>query len=274
MPIELQEARMVFIKQHGVSGRDYYKSLYAAGLEQEAEWLRRGAAQKVDSIEDFLVQRAIKPRTIMELGCGPGAVIRECCNRGLASRYVGVDYSAEAVDYLRTASPQIEAIQADITASDVLMGRAVDVVVLSHVLEHLEEPEKFLIATLAKLQFSYLVVEVPLEDLFGARLKNLIKDRRINTSGHVQFFTRASFLALLRSHGLKILAQRTYVPINSLDTIRFLKAKEGFSLFRYFRMICGALLAAALYPLWSRLYYSHHAVLCVRDESGAASVER
>ena len=40
---------MALVKQPGISGRDFYKSLYASELEQEAEWLRRGAASKVDS---------------------------------------------------------------------------------------------------------------------------------------------------------------------------------------------------------------------------------
>jgi SAM-dependent methyltransferase len=253
---------MALVKQPGISGRDFYESLYASELEQEAEWLRRGAASKVDSIEAFLARHSIIAGTIMELGCGPGAVIRECHRRALANRYIGVDYSADAVNYLRTNAPEIEAIQADIISPDFSMEEKVDVVVLTHVIEHLENPHEFLATMLQKLRFTYLIVEVPLEDLLGARLKNLFKDRRINTSGHVQFFTASSFVDLLATHKLKILDQRRYIPIHGLDTIRFLRAKDGLSRLRFLRMIAGSVLTRVLYPVWSRLYYSHYAVIC------------
>jgi SAM-dependent methyltransferase len=78
----------------------------------------------------------------MELGCGTGAVIRECYRRALARRYIGVDYSAEAIAYLQTNAPQIEAIRADITSPDFLIPE-VDVVYLRHVIEHLDDSHAF-----------------------------------------------------------------------------------------------------------------------------------
>lgn len=262
---------MSSFKQLSVSGRDYYEHLYASGLEMEAEWLRRGAAHKVDSVEGFLRRRCIEAETIMELGCGPGEIVRECQRRNLARRYVGVDYSAEAIAYLRTRSPDITGLQADITSPDLELTVSPDVVILSHVLEHLENPDDFLAAALRKIDFDYLIVEVPLEDLPGARLKDLVKDRRINTSGHVQFFNPTSFLHLLGSHGLEVLEHRRYVPILDLDTMRFLRAKEQLSQARFMRMVAGSALSSVLSPLWSRLYYSHYAVLCTRGEAAGRS---
>jgi SAM-dependent methyltransferase len=257
---------MALVKQVGVSGRDYYESLYASELDQEAEWLRRSAAHKVDSVETLLARHSLSAQTIMELGCGTGAVIRECKRRGLARRYIGVDYSPDAIAYLRTSAPEIEAIQADINSPDFSMAEAVDVVVLTHVIEHLDDPHEFLSGTLRKLNFKYMVAEVPLEDLLASRLKNLVRDRRINTTGHVQFFAPSSFERLLTSHELKIIDRRRYIPIHSLDTIRFLQAKDGLSRLGVSRMIASSILTRALYPVWARLYYSHYAVLCSRND--------
>jgi SAM-dependent methyltransferase len=259
---------MTLSKQADINGRDFYESLYASGIEQEAEWLRRGASQKVDSIETLLARNSIAPQKILELGCGPGAVIRECRHRALAHRYIGVDYSADAVNYLRNNAPGIEAIQADITSPDFSIEEEADVVVLSHVIEHLENPGEFLTATLQKLRFRYMIVEVPLEDLPGGRLKNLFWDRRINTTGHVQFFNPSSFMGLLTTHGLKIIDRYRYIPRNDFDTIRFLRAKDGLSLATVSRMAAGFVVASALHPIWSRLYHSHYAVLCSRFPEG------
>jgi 2-polyprenyl-3-methyl-5-hydroxy-6-metoxy-1,4-benzoquinol methylase len=258
---------MALVKQVDISGRDYYESLYASELDGEAEWQRRSAAPKVDSIQTLLARHSINAQTIMELGCGVGAVICECRRRELARRYIGVDYSADAVTYLRTHAPEIEAIQADINSPDFAMKEAIDVVVLTHVIEHLDDPHQFLTVTLQKLQFKYMIAEVPLEDLLAGRLKNLFRDRRINTGGHVQFFNPSSFKHLLTAHGLKILDRRRYIPVNSLDTIRFLQAKDGLSPLGVSRMIASSVLARAFYPLWARLYYSHYAVLCTLSDA-------
>jgi len=256
---------VTLVKQPGISGRDYYESLYASELDQEAEWLRRSAACKVDSIETLLARNSITPRTIVELGCGPGAVIRECSRRALAHRYVAVDYSPDAISYLRAKAPEIEAVQADITSPEFSLDEPVDVVVLTHVIEHLDDPHAFLTQTLQKLQSRYMVAEVPLEDLLVPRLQSLNKDRRINISGHVQFFTPASFDRLLTAHGLRILDRHRYIPIHSLDTIRFLKAKNGLSHLGASRIMVGSVLKRALYPLLARLHYAHYAVLCSRS---------
>jgi SAM-dependent methyltransferase len=256
---------MALLKEVDVSGRDYYKSLYSSELDQEAEWLRRGAANKVDSIQTLLRDSSINPQTIMELGCGTGAVIRECRRRGVASRYLAVDYSPDAIGYLRSHEPEIEAIQADITAQEFSMP-AVDVVYLTHVIEHLDDPDAFLTGALRNLKFKYLIAEVPLEDLAAGKLKNLVRDRRVNVSGHVQFFTATSFERLLKANGLNIIDRCRYVPFHSLETIRFLKEKNQLSSLVVSRMIAGSVLTRALYPIWARLYYSHYAVLCSRSE--------
>jgi hypothetical protein len=114
-----------------------------------------------------------------------------------------------------------------------------------------------------------MLAEVPLDDLLAGRLKNLVKDRRINTTGHVQFFTPSSFEHLLTTHGLKILDRRRYVPIHSLETIRFLQAKDKLSSLGVSRKIASSVLASAFYPIWARLYYSHYALLCSRADTAS-----
>lgn len=253
------------VKDPTVCGRDYYESLYHEQVVAEAEWLRRGAIEKANSIERLLKNHGIRPTTFMELGCGTGAVIRECQNRGLAQRYIAADYSTEALQYLKGYSPNIETICTDITIPGAL-PRQVDVVILSHVLEHLETPAAFL-QSLRHIEYSYLIAEVPLEDLFAGRLKSWVWDRTRNISGHVQFFTAPSFRRLLACNGLSVIDERRYVPILDPDTIKFVCRKNSANRLQCMRMtVTNYYLPSLLEPLWARFYYAHHAVLCNKSE--------
>src|SRR5436190_370624 len=116
------------------SGRDYYEEIYQNELELEAEWLRYGAVDNVNSVEILLNRHGIKPFTRLELGCGTGAVIAECQRRGLGQEFTAIDYSKEAIGFLESHSRAIHCMAADITDPDFKLDGYFDVVVLSHVL--------------------------------------------------------------------------------------------------------------------------------------------
>jgi hypothetical protein len=150
----------------------------------------------------------------------------------------------------------------DITSGSFSVSGHFNVVVLSHVIEHLDEPRKML-AALRRIDYSYLIVEVPLEDLPLARMKGLLKDRTKNQAGHVQFFSAKSFIALLASAGLRPIESRRYVPKQTAERIRFMCQKNGWGIAKYWQSLAtGRYLPLAFGPLWSRLYYSHLAVIC------------
>ncbi len=257
-------------KDAGMTGRDHYRSIYQQTLEAEAEWLRAGAAGKADSIGFFLRERNIRPESLLELGCGTGALITECQRRDYAQRYSSVDYSPEAISYLSSHSPGIQSLAADITSDDFAPAESYDVVILSHVLEHLEDPGAFL-RSVQRINFSWLVLEVPLEDLFFSRVKSLLRDRTQNLAGHVQFYTAASFDQLVTGSGLEILGRRTYVPVQGRDDLRFVCTKNGAGRLKYLQtLLTGRYLPLATRPLWARLYYAHYAVLCRRASDARA----
>jgi 2-polyprenyl-3-methyl-5-hydroxy-6-metoxy-1,4-benzoquinol methylase len=252
------------MKTTTVSGRDYFEEIYKIDLEVEAQWLRYGAVEKVNSIEILLNRHTIKPITLLELGCGTGAVITECQRRGLGDEFTAVDYSKEAIEYMKSHSQGIHCVEADITGPNFKLDKCFDVVVLSHVLEHLEEPLKFLQSLMKKVRFCYLVVEVPLDDLLVSRIKNIFRDRTRNVSGHVHFFTEITFQQLLSSASLEIKDNRRYLPIFSPEIIDIVCRKDGLSRIRtMIRKITNCYLNRFFAPMWARVYYAHYAVLCV-----------
>jgi len=243
------------------TGRDHYAAIYDRELESEAMWLRLGAAAKADSVGLLLRKHGLQPKTILDLGTGTGEVIRECQRRGYGEKYTAVDFSPKAIQYLQANSTGIDARVGDITSPEFSVDGHFDLVILSHVLEHLEEPAQFLNA-LRRIDFTYLVAEVPLEDLWLARLKSHIKDRTHNPAGHVQFFTRATFQSLLTRCGLKIEETRLYTAPPSAADLRFMCRKNGWGLAKYLQvLITGRYLPLLSGPLWRRLYYANFAAL-------------
>jgi len=246
-----------------VSGRDHYDAIYRGELELEAQWLAYGSVDKVDSIEQLLREQDIHPRSVLELGCGTGAVIRECQRRGIGTEFTAVDYSQEAIAYLERHSAGIRARTADLLDRACRFDEPYDLVVLSHVLEHLEQPEQFLRGMLAKIRFAHTVIEVPLEDLPASRLKNLFRDRRKNAAGHVQFFTQRSISTLLAGCGLEPIAVRRYAPVLSDQMIRLLQRKNGDPRAKTaVRRLTGHYGPKLLASAWAQLYYSNIAFLC------------
>lgn len=244
-------------------GKDIYLDKYRNDLEDEARWLEYGAEMKADSVETLLHRRGIHPRTLLELGSGTGAVIRACQRRGLAEDYSAVDASEEAVSWARERSPGVRCEVADITSPAFVRREPVDVVVLSHVLEHLEQPANFLRSLVDRMPFEWLIAEVPLEDLPAARLKNLIRDRTKNTAGHVQFFTEKSFRGLLDSSGLEVVDARRYVPIFGKEMLDWQLERMALSPgWRLVKRFTFRELPRLFTPLWSRFYHAHLAVLC------------
>jgi SAM-dependent methyltransferase len=176
---------------------------------------------------------------------------------------MGVDCSREALDYIRDHHKGIGVFVGYITTSDFADFGHYDVVIVSHVLEHLDNPGEFLRSMGRSLRFSHAVVEVPLENLLASRVKARFRNPFSNSAGHVQFFDAGSFEDLLRSSGLRIIDRRTYVPVLERDTLRILARKYQWPVYlQFLKLLTSNYFPRLAEPMWKRFYYAHHAVLC------------
>jgi SAM-dependent methyltransferase len=239
------------------SGRDIYAQKYAENLATMTEWLRQSGAHKAQSVIELCRKFQFQPHSVLEVGAGTGAVISSLREQGLGEKHTALEYSADALAQLKMLHPDIETVQGDATALP--RGGKYDLVVCSHVLEHLEAPEKALKSMVEQIDAPYYILEVPLEDLVLGRMRNKGEFRRNNPAGHVQFYHPASFRSLVEKE-LKIVGERIYCPVLSSEAVRIGSANSS-ALKQAAKLVTQRLLPQILQPIWKNCWYGHMAVI-------------
>jgi 2-polyprenyl-3-methyl-5-hydroxy-6-metoxy-1,4-benzoquinol methylase len=152
-------------------------------------------------------------KQVHEVGCGEGFLSAMLAQHGFVVR--GSDVAAPAIAAARERAAEL-ALPASFRVADLYdLTPGVDgaeLVICCEVLEHLPDPVRAM-RVLARLASPHLIVSVPREPLW--RLLNLTRGRYWralgNTPGHLQHWSTASFLALLKQH-VEVLAVRTPLP--------------------------------------------------------------
>ena len=184
----------------------FYTEGYSLPDRDEAErmgrWRALGARSKADHVATLLARAGMHPSTLVEIGCGDGALLAELAGRGLAPVLDGFELSPPAAELARArgVARRLEVFDGvDVPAED----GAYELAILSHVLEHVPEP-MVLLREAARVAPAVLI-EVPLEaNRSAAREEKREEAARI---GHVQVFDRAAVHALIRVAGLQVVAE-------------------------------------------------------------------
>lgn len=108
-------------------------------------------------------------KTVLDIGCGEGMLLRALSLHGGMKRIVGVDMNARQLRLARCLTadwPQVELKRLDITTDDVASLRGFDIITLIEVIEHVKDPgwvrhvfllePKVLIITTPNRQFNVL----------------------------------------------------------------------------------------------------------------------
>ena len=186
--------------------QEFYAEGYSLADPAEAErmgrWRALGARSKADHVVVLCARAGLRPGTLVEIGCGDGALLAELGARGVAPVLDGFELSPPAAEIARErgVARHIEVFDGhDVPAED----GAYDLAILSHVLEHVPEPMS-LLREAARVAPAVLV-EVPLEDNRSARRDE--KREEAARIGHIQFLDRAAVHALIRVAGLTVAAE-------------------------------------------------------------------
>src|SRR3954463_28894 len=180
-----------------------YSQADPAAAQGYGEWRALSARTKADHVVALLRRAGMRPRTLVEIGCGAGSLLAELVARGVAPELAGFDLSAAAIDIARGHDLPGVRFEVFDGARVPVADRTYDVAVISHVLEHVPEPAP-LLAEAARVA-SWVLVEVPLEaNRSAARPAKRAEAARI---GHIQFFDRATVRALCAGAGLAVRAE-------------------------------------------------------------------
>jgi SAM-dependent methyltransferase len=192
------------VRGGGLNTRDFYEAAYAAHDPRSGRWRALGARSKGAHIERLCRRAGLEPATVVEIGCGEGAVLAEMAGRGLSPVIDGFELSPTAAGYARerNVARRVEAFDGEHLPVD---DDAYDLAVLSHVLEHVPDPLP-LLQEAARVA-PHVLIEVPLEDNRSA--KRPAKRRLSEDAGHLHAFNRASVDAMLTAARLRNLSDLT-----------------------------------------------------------------
>lgn len=181
--------------------RNYFGSLYSLGDHEpnigfEGGRQRRYAEWIVEALGRF------RPNTILELGCGNGALLSELAGRLPCEKVIGLESSERAVAWARKCGLPVQ--QAYIGEDDSMKGLIADLILSVNVLEHTPNPERFLAtAKVAMRNGGRVMVVCPNATAVGSEL--LMFD-------HLHSFCPSNLVALIRRSGLEPVDHQSSPP--------------------------------------------------------------
>ncbi|TMK39728.1 MAG: class I SAM-dependent methyltransferase [Actinobacteria bacterium] len=154
-----------------------------------------------------------RPGSLLDVGCGEGVLTQRWAAHMGAGRVVGIDLDDGKLraEWERRQAPNLEyravsAEQLPFADDEFEVATAIEV------LEHVPEPERTLLE-MARCARRYLLLSVPREPLW--RALNLARGAYLrqlgNTPGHLNHWSKRSFVALAARHG-EVVQARSPVP--------------------------------------------------------------
>ena len=160
---------------------------------------------------DELLEHA-GPRSILDVGCGEGVLTHRWA-QALEGRVVGIDLEDPAIqaEWEKRRAPNLEYRVMKAENLPFADGEF-EVATAIEVLEHVPDPEHT-VAEMARVSSAHLIVSVPREPLW--RALNMARGAYLrdfgNTPGHVNHWSKRSFVELLSRHG-QVLEARSPFP--------------------------------------------------------------
>jgi SAM-dependent methyltransferase len=184
--------------------RGMYKDSYVNGeyLEKNPGWHMEESSWKATQIDCMLKRQHLAPRTICEVGCGVGEVLKELQTRlPEDSTLWGYDISPQAIALCAAkANERLHFKLADIQQErDVFF----ELLLVLDVIEHLEDSFSFLRDLQSKGQYKIFHIPLDISVQTVLRPNGLLHTR--NIYGHIQYYSKEIALRTLRDTGYKVI---------------------------------------------------------------------
>ncbi|WP_421941646.1 class I SAM-dependent methyltransferase [Pedobacter sp.] len=178
----------------------------------DVAWRMLGAKYKAQNIVD--VCKGIKPQKVLEVGAGDGSILHFLNEWNFAPELYALEIAQSGVELIKERKLSRLVLAQSFDGYKIpYEDNAFDLVILAHVLEHVEH-ERILLRELKRVA-RYIVVEVPKDYRFGVdkRMKHFLD------YGHINMYTPTSLRFLLQSEGLEILEDK--VSMTAPETTKF-----------------------------------------------------
>ncbi|MBI5944014.1 MAG: class I SAM-dependent methyltransferase [Chloroflexi bacterium] len=191
-----------------------YEDYYESG---DSEWRRLGAEDKASNITALC--QDLPHASILEIGAGEGSILKRLSDLNFGEKLYALEISPSGVETIKNKGISRLTECRLFDGYDVpYTDQMFDLVILSHVIEHVEYPRK-LIYEAARVA-RYVFIEVPLEDT--SRLK---ADFVFDKVGHINFYSPITIRRLIQTCNLEVLKQTVTNPSKAVHKYRL--GKKG-----------------------------------------------
>jgi len=178
----------------------------------DVAWRMLGAKYKAKNI--VAVCKNIKPKKVLEVGAGDGSILHFLNEWNFSPALYALEIAQSGVDRIKHRNlSKLKEVRTFDGYKIPYEDDAFDLIILAHVLEHVEH-ERLLIRELKRVA-KFIVFEVPKDYRFGVdkRMKHFLD------YGHINMYTPTSLRFLLQSEGLEILEDK--VSMTAPETVKF-----------------------------------------------------
>lgn len=174
-----------------------YDKQYASGANA---WREAGAFYKANHILELCNRNNIAPKKILEVGAGDGSILKYLDAAGFCPEMHALELSQSGTEAIKSrAIPSVKSAQQFDGYKVPFADRSFDLVILSHVLEHVEH-ERVLLRELKRVA-EYSAIEVPLDFSWTV-------DQRVDhflSYGHINIYTPPLLRFLLKAEGFEVI---------------------------------------------------------------------
>ena len=182
---------------------DSVKTAYDEFYNKHDEaWRMLGAKFKAQHIID--VCRGHNFQKVLEVGAGDGSILKLLAEQNFAPEYHAVEISESGVEHIKARNiTNLKSVSIFDGYHLPFDDNSFDLIILSHVLEHVEH-ERLLLRELKRVA-AWSVIEVPRD--YKADVDKKIK--HFLAYGHINVYTPTSLRYLLRTEGFEVVADLT-----------------------------------------------------------------
>jgi cyclopropane fatty-acyl-phospholipid synthase-like methyltransferase len=197
------------------------------GMYQTGEYLEKNptyhvedSSWKAEQILRLMKKNQLQPRTVCEVGCGAGEILRQLQTQLPAdTEFFGYEISPHAFALCEPRANE----RLQFKCEDLLTGNTpgFDLLLCIDVFEHVPDYLSFLRDVRAKARYKIFHIPLDMSAQWVMRGRPILRER--DQAGHLHYFMKDTALATLRDTGYQVLD--TAYTAGAIDHPRSLKAK-------------------------------------------------